>query len=528
MVQHRVPENIFRLGFLLIASLPILVANVSSAQHTVASDPPAFLLPVTYGSGGERPASVVVADVNGDGKPDVIVANEFSNSVGVLLGNGDGTFQPVVAYGVGGLFAESVAVADVNGDLKLDLLVAVRCVNGCEGSIGVLLGNGNGTFQPVVSYDSGGEGAWSLAVADVNSDHKPDLAVVNEASNSVGVLLGNGDGTFQSAVSYQLAEYSPRSVGAADVNGDGHPDLVVACICLSSIQCPGEGRVAVLLGNGDGTFQPEITYNPGGDDSGFVVTADVNGDGRPDLVVQNACTFIGVVCLGNSTAGVLLQNATGTFNSGVAYGSGVFGYGSVAAADLNGDGNTDLVAGSCCDLAFGVLLGNGDGTFQVGLPYGSGGFGPVSVVIADLNGDGRPDLVAANSPSNTLGVLLNNTPFCMSPPVVTLAVSPSSLWPANGKLVPVTISGTITAVGSECTLETTSYAVTDEYGKVQPTGPVTMGSGGAYSLTVWLRASRLGTDLDGRRYTVSVSASNNAGKTGSRAGTVVVPHDQGH
>ena len=225
---------------------------------------------------------------------------------------------------------------------------------------------------------------------------------------------------------------------------------------------------------------------------------------------------------------MLLQNATGTFNSGVAYGSGVFGYGSVAAADLNGDGNTDLVAGSCCDLAFGVLLGNGDGTFQVGLPYGSGGFGPVSVVIADLNGDGRPDLVAANSPSNTLGVLLNNTPFCMSPPVVTLAVSPSSLWPANGKLVPVTISGTITAVGSACTVKTTSYAVTDEYGKVQPTGPVTMGSGGAYSLTVWLRASRLGTDLDGRRYTVSVSASNNAGKTGSRAGTVVVPHDQGH
>jgi hypothetical protein len=105
MVQHRVPENIFRLGFLLIASLPILVANVSSAQHTVASDPPAFLLPVTYSSGGERPASVVVADVNGDGKPDVIVANEFSNSVGVLLGNGDGTFQPVVAYSVGGLFA---------------------------------------------------------------------------------------------------------------------------------------------------------------------------------------------------------------------------------------------------------------------------------------------------------------------------------------------------------------------------------------------------------------------------------------
>jgi hypothetical protein len=123
-------------------------------------------------------------------------------------------------------------------------------------------------------------------------------------------------------------------------------------------------------------------------------------------------------------------------------------------------------------------------------------------------------------------VLLNNTSQCTTPPVIALSATPKSLWPPNGKMVPVTFSGTITDTG--CTVTTSSYAVRDEYGEVQPSGPVTLGPGGAYSFTVMLQATRLGTDLDGRLYTITVSASNNADNTGSQAGAVIVPHDQGH
>jgi hypothetical protein len=159
-----------------------------------------FAPAVAYSSGGYYPYSVAVADVNGDGKLDILVANSCASSsncangtVGVMLGNGDGTFQPAVTYVCGGS-CTSVAVADVNGDGNLDLLVAISSPR----TVGVLLGKGDGTFQPVVNYASGG-GSYSVAVADVNGDGKPDLVVANQCSGectaggTVGVLLGNGD-----------------------------------------------------------------------------------------------------------------------------------------------------------------------------------------------------------------------------------------------------------------------------------------------------------------------------------------------
>jgi hypothetical protein len=182
----------------------------------------------------------------------------------------------------------------------------------------------------------------------------------------------------------------------------------------------------------------------------------------------------------------------------------------------------------------GVLLGNGDGTFQPVVAYGSGGVETMSSVAADVNGDGRPDIVtslcAVSQPCGSgvdgaVGVLLNNTPFCMTPPVITLSATPKSLWPPNEKMVPVTISGKIADTG--CSIKTAAYAVADEYGEVQPSGAVTLGAGGAYSFTVLLQASRLGADIDGRLYTITVSAGNSANKMGSQSGTVIVPHDRG-
>jgi len=388
-----------------------------------------FLPAVAYGSGGIFPGSVTVADVNGDGKPDLLVANLAQGalnhgSVGVLLGNGDGTFQAVVTYDSGDDNAVAVVVADVNGDGKPDLLVAnLGTVAG--GTVGVLLGNGDGTFQAAVIYGSGGDEASSVAVADVNGDGKPDLVVANcspgcQTEGVVSVLLGNGNGTFQTAASFDSGGSGTVSVAVADVSGDGKPDLVVANQCLSSTNCT-NGTVGVLLGNGNATFQPVVTYGSGGSGRAFdgsVTVADINGDGKPDVLVANT---------GSSSVGVLLGNGDGTFQASVTYSSGGTSTTSVATADVNGDGKPDLLitnqcAGDCGNSeegSVGALLGNGDGTFQLAVTYDSGGALTSSVAVADVNGDGKPDILVANL-SGTVAVLLNNSG---TPPTATDLVS---------------------------------------------------------------------------------------------------------
>jgi hypothetical protein len=353
-------------------------------------------------------------------------------SVAVLLGNGDGTFQTAVTYDSGGNGASAVAVADVNGDGKLDLLVANQCISysncGNGGAVGVLLGNGDGTFQPVATYPTSGFGGWALAVADVNGDGKPDLLVTNQCSTNacsgdsrVGVLLGNGDGTFQPAVSYDSGGYAAQSIAIKDVNGDGKPDVLVANQCASYGNCGNGGGVGVLLGNGDGTFQATVSYSSGGI-ADSVAVGDVNGDGKPDLLVGNYCQLDNSCTNATSgTVAVLLGNGDGTFRAAVSYTSGGYGASSVAVADVNGDGKLDLLlARQCADSAcgsngtVGVLLGNGDGTFQPIVNYGSGGFDAGSLAVADVNGDKTPDLLVANqytasagSANGAVGVLLN-------------------------------------------------------------------------------------------------------------------------
>jgi hypothetical protein len=395
-------------------------------------DTPLFLPVVTYDSGGDESHSVAVADVNGDGKPDLLVANYCvssnncaEGSVGVLLGRGDGTFQPAVAYSSGGSTTASLAVADLNGDGKPDLVVASQ-----SGSVGVLLGIGDGTFQPVVTYSAGGAVSVSVAVADVNGDGKPDLLVANQCDTgvgncknpSVGVLLGTGDGTFQAATTYAALD-GLDSLAVADVNGDGKPDLLVT-------SGSNNNNIGVLLGNGNGTFQPVVAYSSGGEGAMSVAVADANGDGKPDLVVGNTC-LINNCAFGS--VGVLLGNGDGTFQPAVAYNSGGSGAWSVAVADVNGDGIPDLVVVSYFYYTVDVLLGNGDGTFQTATTYGSGGIAPTSVAVADLNGDGKPDIAVANfcnnenfCPTGTVGVLLNNTgPLASTTTTLTSSPNPS-------------------------------------------------------------------------------------------------------
>jgi hypothetical protein len=204
----------------------------------------------------------------------------------------------------------------VNGDGKPDLLVA-NCCNGISnrtnGVVSVLLGNSDGTFQGAVSYSSGGYSADAIAVSDVNGDGHPDMLVgnccngiSNRTNGVVSVLLGNSDGTFQAAVNYNSGGYLADAIVVADVNGDSHSDLLVVNNCVSTSSCP-SGGVSVLLGNGDGTFQGAVSYSSGGGGANAIAVADVNRDEKPDLLVANECA-IGGNC-SNGSVGVLINRS---------------------------------------------------------------------------------------------------------------------------------------------------------------------------------------------------------------------------
>jgi hypothetical protein len=383
---------------------------------------------VTYGTGGGYAYSVTAADVNGDGKADLIVTGFYSQTLGVLLGNGDGTFHEALVTNLG-WDPLSVAAADVNGDGKPDLIIALCCESNGDGEAAVLLGNGDGTFHTPVFYDSGGRGGGPLGVADVNGDGRTDILFVNWTDSNgnmpslVAVLLGNGDGTFQSAKTYQ-AGYDASCLAIADVNKDGKPDVFVCT----------ENKVAVLLGNGDGSFQPYSSYLAGYCENTIAV-ADVNGDGAPDLLVgnegPNSCAGVGFV-------GVLLGNGNGTFQPEINFDTGNQAVGGIAVADVNSDGKLDAVAtsGDYRDGLVGVVLGNGDGTFQPAISYSSRGSHPDAIVVANLNGDNQPDIVVANFYDGNVGVLMNKGRF------LTTTMLASSLNPSYfGQ--PVTFTATV-------------------------------------------------------------------------------------
>ena len=337
----------------------------------------------------------------------------------------------------------------------------------------MLLGNGDGTFRPV-NVIAGGQ-PISIDVADLNADGKLDLVTANWGLGTVGVLMGNGDGSFQAMQTYAADATTPRAVALADLNGDGNIDIAVG----SYVDDYNPGSTAgILLGNGDGTFQPVVDYASGGWERTALDLADVNGDSIIDLIITSGC--------------------------------------------LPGDFN-------CAEGNIGILLGNGNGTFQSAVLYRSGGRFPQAITAVDVNADGRRDLVVANYGSGgdrgLVGVLLN-LGADSQPLAITVSASPGSLWPPNGKMVPVTVSGTIldTAAGA---VVVAPYTVEDEYGRVQPAGSIVPGPSGEYSFTVWLEASRVARDSDGRQYSISVSATDNAGNTGWNRTLVVVPREPG-
>jgi VCBS repeat protein/type IX secretion system substrate protein len=472
---------------LLLTPLGILALGTS-----VNGDP--LFGPRTDFPTGAGPASVVIGDLNNDGKPDLITANNGANTVSVLLGNGDGTFGSKADYDVGwGIF--SVTIGDLNDDGNLDAAAALFGGWPGHGSVSVLLGNGDGTFGPPTYFLTGN--AAFVAIGDLNNDGKPDLAAATSVGSFgnggvVSVLLGNGDGSFGAATDFPTGGPA-YAVAIGDLNADGNPDLVLAN--LSPGQDSGYGSVSVLLGNGDGSFGATTDY-PQGFEPRSVAIADLNADARLDLAVGD---------LVSPTVSVLLGNGDGSFGAATGFVVGGPGH-SVAIGDLNGDGKPDVAATNYASNTVSLLLGIGDGSFATKSDYFTER-APLAIAIGDLNDDGKPDLAVANHRSNTVSVLLN-----IGPPTCPLVPMGFDLTPhtlnlrSRGQWVTVTLEPEPPALPAD--IDIASIQLNSNV-SVDPSAPTSIGDvdgNGRADLTVKFSRSAVGlTLMDGDAVPVTVS-----------------------
>lgn len=284
-----------------------------------------FNQPATYAV-GTSPSWAAIGDVNGDGKPDIIVSNVTSGTISVLLNKGDGTLQAASSYNVlpagvtGTPSPTAVAIGDVNNDGKPDVVVA----NSGTNNVSVLINNGQGAFTASAAYTVG-NAPDSISLAKFTSGANVDIMTANKSGRNVSVLLGNGDGTFQAAKNTP-AGYVPYSAIPRDIDGDGRMDVVV---CDNMGQASG---INVLKGNGDGTFQKAVYY-VGGKSPIAVAVGDFNGDGRPDVATANT---------GTQDVSLFLNAGSATFAAPATLAPGVTHLG-VAVADCDGDGNQDII-----------------------------------------------------------------------------------------------------------------------------------------------------------------------------------------
>ena len=346
-----------------------------------------------------NPNWVATGDFNGDGKPDIVVIAPACNpNLDVLLGNGDGTFTAKTSLSLPS--PQTVVAGDFNGDGKLDLAIVEK---GSPDTVTIFLGNGDGTFQttaPKVTSLGGSLGAFEVVAAHFTGSGHEDLAIsTGSRPEAILVLLGNGDGTFKTPV--PLALPNPAyGVAVADFNGDGKLDVVATS--------QADGGVSIFLGDGTGNFTP--VNNPASGTlptagaflpafgPGEIVSGDFNNDGRPDVIVAIP---------GSGSIAVLLGKGDGTMKPQLLFATAP-NVASIAVGDFNGDGKLDWVAitNNPVDSAT-VALGRGDGTFQDERIYVAEN-APAWFAFADFNSDGVLDMLVPNQPVNTIDLLSGN------------------------------------------------------------------------------------------------------------------------
>jgi type II secretory pathway component GspD/PulD (secretin) len=391
--------------------IPVTLAQFSPSEGGSGVNVPGVLagnFSATDFTTGNAPDFVTTASLRNNGFQDMIVANHTDNTLSIFLGNGDGTFATIngapPTTGTGPVWVATGTFNTTNSRTTVDLAVANQTAN----TVSILAGNGDGTFQPKVDLSTGNAPSSVVAVAvNTNNDPNIDLIVANHGDNTLSVFLGNGDGTFRAPTTI-AAGGGPSSIATGDFNGDGKIDLAVTN--------QNDNTVSIFLGNGDGTFQPRVD-DAVGNGPVWVSVADFNGDGIQDLAIANngAPTDTNTgdtvsILLGNpNTANTSIGN--GTFSPGATRdfpaGNGPT---SIAVADFNVDGLPDLAVSDETDNAVSLLLGTGGGGFgpNFELPVGTD---PVSIATADFNGDGVPDAAIVNNGSNTVTVILNSSSF---------------------------------------------------------------------------------------------------------------------
>jgi hypothetical protein len=335
---------------------------------------------------GKNPTSIAAGDINGDLLADLITTNIGGDSLSVLIGNGDGSFQEPVTIRLPEQ-PRALVLSDLNGDGKQDLAVATAGNH----RVTILLGDGTGRFTKGDSYPAV-KSPVGLALGDFNRDHRPDLAVALR-NDKLLILLGRGDGSFIQKALYEYGD-TPTAVVAADVNEDGLLDLAVTQGGKMS------SAVAIFLGNGDGTFRQPIPYKTGHRPLSVSI-GDLNRDRHVDMLVVNGEM---------DDISVFFGKGDGTFLSGTAFGANV-GPMAAVSEDFDGDGKADVAVINNLSNDLSILLGRGDGTFwQPPRNYktGTAPFAVTSVSFAPT--DPRPGLVTANNLANTVSVFLAKNP----------------------------------------------------------------------------------------------------------------------
>jgi uncharacterized protein (TIGR03437 family) len=393
-------------------SILVTIADSSGAVHSAPIQPL-----------GKSLSAVGAADLNRDGKPDIVITDQGGSRVYVMVNLGNHQFGAATPYSLNGS-PSATAIADVNGDGKPDLVVADT--NGID----VLPGKGDGTFGPAQSTAVTGASAGIVGpvVADFNGDGKADVVVA--VGGQVSFLAGQGNGTFAAgtAAASVAGTVNPVALVTGDFNGDGKPDLAFAYGLTSGTTY--SGFLAIELGNGNGTFRSSTISLAAGPVS--LALGDVDKDGNVDLIVGL------LTSLGPQIA-VYLGKGDGAFQNPKAVATAAY-LPSITVADFDGDGKPDLLLGDCCGLSEAVLMpGNGDGTFQPGTAFPSGP-NPTYLAVADFDSDGKPDLAIGgkNNFGGTLVVLRNTTPSVAKAAVVSTAnsssgaIAPGSLAAAYG------------------------------------------------------------------------------------------------
>jgi len=348
---------------------PILPSRRPRLEPLEARDVPSFLPPLNYPVPSTQYGTVVV-DIDSDGKADVIVAAYSLDAVAVFKGDGTGLLDAPVFHAIGHEPVE-LRVLDLNNDGKLDV-VTTNDVDSSNPTIGVLLGNGDGTFQPP-SLIPMAAGNRHFAAGDFNRDGRLDLATSNGPQNVVNLWFGNGDGTFQAPHAFPNGP-GAWGIQAADLNGDGRLDLVTVN--------PSAGKINILLNRGDGTFKAPTAYVAGNDPVALFL-GDLNSDGLPDVVVTD---FSG------NTVNILFTKPDGTVKARIGLRSGPIPF-YPRLGDFNGDGRVDIATPQYGNSTVAIFLGNGNGTFTPHTEYGVAETDIRTMAVGDLNNDGFTDVI---------------------------------------------------------------------------------------------------------------------------------------